>query len=418
MAAYRSRKYPRKPIIMLNEGSSKYTEIESIAQREAPVPKELQEVQNLREAIETIMDIARIERPNNQQQQPIVAQFVGKLRYPSAEAFEQIEPTFKKYGVHAYFSIDESGQSDNQMITVIQGRYNPKPRPWWPNAVLLVLTLLSLLFVGSLIQAGSDGRELTETTDYFRLWEGLPYALSLILILGAHELGHYFAARYHNVAVTLPYFIPMPFTFFGTLGAFIQLREPMKNRKVLFDVGVAGPLAGLFFTIPVLFLGLATSNVETTPTDEDIIREGNSIFYVAAKYVVFGEFLPDEGDNRDIMMNQLAQAGWTGLFITALNLIPLGQLDGGHVVYTLFGHRARQLYYPILGFFLFLIVFFNATVWILWTFLLFLLGRFYARPLEDITPLDNRRRLIGVITLVIFVLLFTPNPIEIIEATG
>ena len=241
-------------------------------------------------------------------------------------------------------------------------------------------------------------------------WRGWPYALSLILILGTHELGHYFAARYHRVNVTLPYFIPLPIGFFGTLGAFIQLREPMRNRKILFDVGVAGPLAGLIVAVPVLLIGLATSHVEPLP-DETYVLEGNSLLYAAAKLVVFGELLPN--GEEDVFINQLAKAGWTGLLITGLNLIPLGQLDGGHVIFTLIGKHARRLYLPVLGTFVVLSLY--SSAWLPWTLILFFVGRLYAVPLDMITPLDTRRRWIGYAALLIFVLVFVPLPLQVIE---
>jgi membrane-associated protease RseP (regulator of RpoE activity) len=321
---------------------------------------------------------------------------------PASEALDHLDPHLEKLDAHAYLSHDD--QQNQDLVTVLKGRFEPKPRPWWPNLILLILTLLSLFFIGAQIDASQNNMAFRVEN----LWRGWKYAGSLILILGSHELGHYFAARRHNVSVTLPYFIPMPFTIFGTLGAFIQLREPMRNRRVLFDVGVAGPLAGLIFAVPILFLGLATSDIHTIDPDAAGFREGNSILYAAAKYIIYGRLIPD--GNEDVLINQFAQAGWTGLFVTALNLIPIGQLDGGHVMYTLFGKRAKQLYWPIIIIFIALSLY--SQVWIIWTLLLLLLGRFYATPLDDITPLDRRRRLIGFITLIIFVLIFIPNPIE------
>ncbi len=358
-----------------------------------PVPEGVQAV------IEQVFTIQRQQRPTDQRDNRLLAQYIGHLKMPSADAFEIVDAVMAHHGLFAQFS--EAGDTKEHLITVFRDRPTPKPRPWWPNAVLFVLTVLSLLSVGAGIQAGIDDREINEITD-LRLWEGIPYAASLMLILGAHELGHYFAARRHKVEVTLPYFIPLPFIgIFGTMGAFIQIRDNVTNRKALFDIGVSGPLAGLVFAIPILFVGLATSNVEVIPTDQDIIREGNSIFYAAAKYITFGQFLPS--GNEDVFINQLAQAGWTGLFVTALNLVPVGQLDGGHVMYTLFGRRARVLYWPIIiGL---LILSLMNSAWIIWLLLLFMFGRFYAQPLEDITPLDPLRRTIAIAILVIFVLL-------------
>lgn len=398
---------------MLNESS---TQNQDYSAERAPTANVLRPPQlskqyiGLQEAIEQVMHVKQVTYPDNSQPTAqLVGQFAGQLNIPSAEAYDLLEPTFQKMGVHAYFAIEE--KSHEHLITVIKGRFSPKERPWWPNAILFVLTVLSLLFVGAGIQAGVEDREFSSLSD-LRLLEGWPYALSMILILGAHELGHYFAARYHKVNVTLPYFIPMPFMLFGTMGAFIQLREPMRSRRVLFDIGIAGPLAGLIFAIPILFMGLSSSNVEPPPSDASYYREGNSILYASAKWLTFGRILPDNNTGEDVLINQLAQAGWAGLFITALNLIPLGQLDGGHVIYTLFGPRVKRLFWPIIIIFAGLSIL-NET-WVLWTVMLFLLGRFYAHPLEDITPLDSRRRILGYAALIIFVLIFVPEPLQII----
>lgn len=374
---------------------------------DVPQQQPRQSDNQLRTAISAVLDI---EEAANPPVPNVEIQYTGQLRVPSEGVIDQLDPTLARLGVHAYLSQDEA--TGKHIITIVRGRFTSRVLPWWPNLVLLILTILSLLFVGAGTQAGVEGRDVEAFSD-IHLLDGWPYALSLLLILGAHELGHYFAARRHHVNVTLPYFIPMPFGLFGTLGAFILLREPMKNRKVLFDVGAAGPLAGLMFAIPILIIGLSTSKIQEVPKNEDTAREGNSLLYAASKIVVFGRFVPD-GD-EDVFINQLATAGWTGLFVTALNLIPLGQLDGGHVIYTLFGRRVRQLYWPIVAIFATLAVWVSSA-WFLWTFLLFLFGRRYAAPLDDVTPLDGWRRVVGIVALIIFVLVFVPNPIQFIPA--
>ena len=352
----------------------------------------------LEAAVSEVFDIARIERAPAPH---IRASYTGRLRIDSETAYDRLDAVFKRLNFHVVLTTDEHGQ---HIVMALKGRTTPKPRKLWPHLLLLGLTMLSLLLVGAEHYAGMhDSNEIV-------LWRGLPYALSIIFILGAHELGHYFAARYHHVNVTLPYFIPLPLGFFGTLGAFIQLREPMRNRKVLFDVGASGPLAGFVVALPILMIGLATSDIKPLPT-EDYIIEGDSLLYATAKFAVFGEFLPN--NDEDVFINQLAKAGWTGLFITGLNLIPLGQLDGGHVVLTLLGRHARRLYLPVLGTFLVLSLFNSA--WLVWTLLLFMLGRVYAVPLDTVTELDQRRRWLAYTTLMIFVLVFVPNPLRIVE---
>jgi Zn-dependent protease len=379
---------------MLNEPS-----ILVDGQPAAPMPEKLSRLQpdSALEPIEAVVkDVMDVHKVDYDAPGPVRVRYTGQLRIDSEAAYDRLDERFEPLDFHVMLTTDDE---DQHVIMALKGRIKPKPRPVWPNAVLLALTVLSLLFVGAVQATGEATGEL---------WRGIPYALSIILILGSHELGHYFAARYHKVQVTLPYFIPMPFGFFGTLGAFIQLREPMRNRKVLFDVGVAGPLVGLIFAIPILFIGLATSNVEPLP-DQGIV-EGDSLLYMSAKYIVFGERLPN--NNEDVLINQLALAGWTGLFITGLNLIPLGQLDGGHVIYTLVGKYAQRLYLPLVGGFL-VLSYFNQA-WLFWTILLLMLGRVYAVPLDTVTQLDPRRRWLGYVAMVVFVLVFVPNPLRTI----
>jgi membrane-associated protease RseP (regulator of RpoE activity) len=284
---------------------------------------------------------------------------------------------------------------------------------------LFLATVLSVLFVGTIQAIGEIDR-----TDPFRanqilnelplnLWRGLPYAVSILLILGAHELGHYFMTRRHGAAASLPYFLPFPLPPFGTFGAAIRLREPIRNRKMLFDIGAAGPLTGLIFAIPILLIGLATS--DTLPITSGLI-EGNSIIYALSKIIVFGHYVPD--GTVDVYVNQLAWAGWTGLLVTGLNLIPVGQLDGGHVLYSLAGKQARKAYLPVIAGMILLMILFPGGL-IVFTILIIFLGNFHATPLDDITKLDKRRRNLAIFTLIIFALVFVPVPLtQTVVRTG
>lgn len=345
----------------------------------------------------------------------LVASFSGQLLTDSEEAYAYLDDDLQERDLLPVFRQHEG----KHVIHILTGRVNPRPRAVWVNAVLFIVTLLSVLLLGA--QMGIS--EIARTNEalaqqlagnlLLNLWRGLPYAVSIMLILGAHELGHYFAARYHKISVTLPYFIPAPLIgFLGTFGAFIQLREPMRNRKVLLDIGAAGPLMGLVFAIPILFIGLATAHVG--PITAGGLLEGNSLLYAGAKTLVFGRFLPD--GSVDVYLNQLAMAGWAGLLVTALNLIPIGQLDGGHILYSLIGDRARRLYYPLIGISVALAI--QTQAWILWVVLLLLFGRTYAAPLDMITPLDRRRLFIALLSLFIFVVIFVPVPLTVIEGTG
>jgi membrane-associated protease RseP (regulator of RpoE activity) len=342
----------------------------------------------------------------------LVASFTGQLLGESEAAYDQIDRALRPKNMIPIFR-----ERDNRhVIHILSGRVTPQPRNPWVNIVLFAITVFSVLVLGTQIAIS----EIAYTNPFranqlmgnffLELWRGLPYAISILLILGSHELGHYFAARHHKIAVTLPYFIPAPFiSFLGTFGAFIQLREPMRNRKVLLDVGAAGPLTGLIFAIPILFIGLATSRVG--PITPGGTLEGNSFLYALAKTIVFGRFLPD--GQVDVYINQLAMAGWAGLLVTALNLIPLGQLDGGHILYSLIGNTARRLYYPLVAGAI-LLAFLNQA-WILWVLLLLLFGRTYAAPLDMITPLDRRRRWVGILALALFIVIFVPEPLVQID---
>jgi membrane-associated protease RseP (regulator of RpoE activity) len=303
--------------------------------------------------------------------------------------------------------------------------------------LMFALTLVSMLYAGALAAVAASGSE--SLLQYFllplyNLRAGIPFAVSLLAILLAHEFGHYLAARYHKTHVTLPYFIPLPISPLGTMGAFIRLKEPPKNKRVLLDIGVAGPLAGLVVAIPVLLYGLSLSTVSliNVPPGGGLQLEGNSIVYLLSKYAVFGQLLPSPASYQglspllywvryfftgqplpigglDVMISPVAWAGWAGLLVTALNLIPAGQLDGGHLLYVLAGKRAKILWPFILGG-LFLLGF-AWSGWWLWALLILVLGRIYAEPLDQITTLDPGRKAVAIAGLVIFFLVFTPVPL-------
>lgn len=361
----------------------------------------------------------------------LVAMFEGKLTRDSESAYEELDRQLEGIDHLAVFretaSLPEAevGESNPHTIMVFKGRLHPQPRPWWPNLLLFIVTVFSVLMVGAsmaIAEIGETNRQQAEqmaNNILGELWRGWPYAAAILLILGAHELGHYFAARRHKLAVTLPYFIPIPFlnlTLIGTMGAFIQLRQPMRNRKVLFDVGAAGPLTGLIFAIPILLIGLAVARLAPIEPNTAYIYEGDSLFYALAKTIAFGRFVPDGQFDVMITSSQLAWAGWTGLLVTALNLIPIGQLDGGHILYALIGERARWLYYPLLlvlgGLAL------MSGMWLIWVLILLFFGRIYATPLDMITPLDPRRRSLALLTLFIFAMIFVPAPLTQITTPG
>ena len=322
--------------------------------------------------------------------------FRGRFLRDLATCYDELRRRFEQFGFTPMVR-----REDNTIFVVAAPIvFDPPPSNWRINLLLFLATVLTTLFFGAINEPAFTGYEF---------WLGWPFSLSILLILGAHELGHYFAARYHKVPVTLPYFIPFP-SAIGTLGAVIRLKAPVKNRRALLDIGVAGPLAGLVFALPILFIGLYTADV-APPPDHPFFYEGNSILYAVAKWLVFGRWLP-ASNGLDVQLNQVAWAGWVGLFVTGLNLLPVGQLDGGHVMYVLLGETARRLFWPVLITLATLALVGNVITWWLWVGLLFFFGRAYAEPLDNVTPLDGRRRLIAILALIIFVLVFVPTPLQ------
>lgn len=326
---------------------------------------------------------------------PGYIRFRGVFLRDLESCYDSLSERLRRYG----FTPMVRREGDAIALIAAPMLYEHSPSDWRINLVLFLATILTTLWVGAANEPGFTGYEI---------WMGWPFSLSMLLILGAHELGHYFAARHHKAPVTLPYFIPFP-TLLGTLGAVIRLKGPLKNRRALLDMGAAGPLAGLVFAVPILFIGLATSPL--VPIAGPGLQEGNSILYAVAKYIVFGRWLP--GGGVDVLVNQVAWAGWAGLLVTGLNLIPVGQLDGGHVAYVLFGRRAGRLFWPVIIGLAALALLSQTLTWVLWIGLLFLFGRVYAEPLDDVTPLDPRRRIVAIFTLLLFFLVFVPVPITV-----
>jgi membrane-associated protease RseP (regulator of RpoE activity) len=352
------------------------------------------------------------------QKQLFAIRFRGTLISDSQLAFEKLDPAFKQAGTTLLFREENDGHEILGMPGVIQ----PQASNPLVNVILFLLTLVSMLMAGAMygMEAPADTSILGILQATLQnLPNGITFAASLLGILMAHEFGHYFAARFHRIAVSLPYFLPFPLSLFGTLGAFIRLKEPPKNRRVLLDIGLSGPIAGLIVAIPVLLIGLYLSDLGRLPlnamTAQGSVLEGNSLLYLAMKYIVTGEFLffiglPMPYGGTDVLLHPLAWAGWAGLLVTMLNLIPAGQLDGGHAIYVLLGKATKRLWPFIIGLLLLL-----GTVWpgwYIWAGLVFLMGRTYARPRDEITPLDPQRKWLAIFGLVLFILVFIPVPLR------
>jgi membrane-associated protease RseP (regulator of RpoE activity) len=299
-------------------------------------------------------------------------------------------------------------------VGYIPPRPEPRERRPWKHVLLFVLTVVTTTYVGGLHYAlfqtnFSPGPVDVSTGTLFRT--GFWYSLSILAILGTHEFGHYFACRYYGVDASLPYFLPAPLPLTGTLGAFIRIRQTIPGKRELFDIGIAGPIAGFLVALPVLFLGMAMSRVVALPPATDgIVELGEPLLFQGAAWLVFGP-IPA---GYSINMHPMGFAAWFGLLATALNLFPIGQLDGGHISYAVLGRKSTAV---TLATVLCLIALsFLSSSWIVWTVLtvvmLLAFGPRHPRTFDEEVPLDRARLWLAFFALVMFVLCFTPAPIE------
>lgn len=350
----------------------------------------------------------------------------------SAAAYDLLADSVRVYGLTPLFRKD----GDKHVVFLVPSLPEPKKRFPLVNIVLFLLTVFSVMLAGASPEGTPPADQGAQALWLLKsIFTGWPFALSLLGILLAHEFGHYLMSRYHKTAATLPFFIPLPFSILGTMGAFIQMQAVPKNKRILFDIGVAGPLAGMVVAAPVLLFGLTLSQLGPIVQDPNGFIEGNSLLYLFSKYIVFGQLLPSPASlsglpllqywlqyfftghpvpfgGTDVFIHPVAFAGWAGLLVTALNLIPVGTLDGGHITYALFGEKIRKAYPFILG--LLAALGLVWSTWWLWALLLLWLGRVHAEPLDQITELDPPRRAVGWFAILLFVLVFSPVPMVLL----
>jgi membrane-associated protease RseP (regulator of RpoE activity) len=271
-----------------------------------------------------------------------------------------------------------------------------KPRVIW-NLVLFFLTFVTTVLAGAL-QEG-----VNPIANPGQIPKGFSFAFALMGILLAHELGHYLVARRHGVDVTLPYFIPAP-SFIGTFGAFIKMRSPARDPRMLLDIGAAGPLVGVVVSIPLVALGLSLSEIKQIEGQVGT-NLGDSILLWLISWLVVGPIPP----GYDVVIHPVGFAGWIGLLVTSLNLLPVGQLDGGHVVYALLGERQNRISkFVFVG--LLALGVLGWEGWLVWGVLLFIMGFRHPPPVEWWVPLDRKRKVIGWVTMAVFILTFIPVP--------
>ena len=289
----------------------------------------------------------------------------------------------------------------------------------WLHLLLLCLTIGATTVVGvdHYLSFASDFRPLTGPLSLWPLLgRGLWYSATILAILGCHEMGHYLACRYYDVDASLPFFIPFPISLTGTLGAFIRIREPIPTKRILFDIGIAGPLAGFAVAVPALVAGLAWSHIVALPADFTGVELGEPLLFQLVARLLWGPL----SDGFTLNLHPVAFAAWFGLLATALNLFPVAQLDGGHISYAVLGRKSIWVTYAMVA--IAVCLTWYSLSWAVWTGLMVLMlwrmGPHHPPTFDEHIPLDRTRLVLAGVAALIFVLCFTPAPISPLELLG
>jgi membrane-associated protease RseP (regulator of RpoE activity) len=336
------------------------------------------------------------------QPQSIIA-FRGHLQLGPQEGYALLSERFAALGYTPLLR----REGDHEIVSALPAVFSTStPQRWWINLILLILTLGTTTLMGAIMEQGEalSQNPLLLIQQPVLLLTGIPASLTIMGILGVHELAHYFAARRHGLDSSLPYFIPIPLGF-GTFGAIIRMRTPWRNRNALFDVGAAGPLAGILVALPLFFLGLLNS--PTMPPQPDGMPLGTPLLLRWLENLVY--LIKDIPPAHDIYVNSWTFAAWFGLVVSGFNLLPIGQLDGGHVAYAVLGKWTKILSILVL-----------ATIgilgvlmwpgWYVWIAFTFLSGWMHPPPLNMLEPLSKGRIALGIVVFLLMVLMFTPAP--------
>lgn len=322
--------------------------------------------------------------------------FRGNILVPAEKAFAWMSERLGRLGFTPML-LRHGDAYEVRVITAVR----PQPSNPLINLLLFILTMGSTLFVGGQMMG------VNIIAQPHRFAAGIPFACTILVILTVHEFGHYLMSKFHGVKASLPYFIPAP-TIIGTLGAVIKIKTPIPDRKSLLDIGAAGPICGFLVALVALCVGLVHSQIVDL---EPLVRRGawefgDSLLVGLMTFLIKGP-LPE---GKTVMIGPIAFAGWVGLLVTAFNLMPMGQLDGGHIIYALIG-RWHSLVAKISIFALIIMGFFWQG-WYVWAFLILLLGPNHPPPLNDLTPLNPGRKIIALISVALFILCLVPVPIR------
>jgi len=312
---------------------------------------------------------------------------------------EMVTNKLSTLGYFAEFEqLDPTGVTGSMLIHIAKHNFQTKKQIPWTNIILFALTVITTLSAGCIM---SDVNPISHPLLIFK---GASFAVPLLLILTFHEFGHYLQSRKNGIKVTLPYFIPGP-TLFGTFGAVIRSKSPFKSRRDLLDVGATGPIAGFVISVIVVIIGLSHSQIIKEVSDKGLIL-GESLIFKFLSWVVWR----DIPEGHSLLLSPTAFAGWAGILVTMLNLLPIGQLDGGHIMYALLGKAQRKIAFLAILALIPLAYFWMG--WLVWIALVLLIKIGHPPTLNDQIPLDTKRKVIGWVAMLIFVLSFTPLPIK------
>jgi len=339
----------------------------------------------------------------------------GKLRAVPEEAYQVIKNNVEKVFGDRFLLLFQESFQGQPFFALVANPWQQKTETIETEKVtrpflalgLLLLTLLTTTVVGAGL-SGITTQQLENNSSL--LLQGLPYSLGLIAILGLHEFSHYLTAVKYKIKTTLPYFIPIPF-FLGTFGAFIQMRSPVPTRKALFDVAVAGPLGGIIIAIPLLFWGLSLSeivpltNQSSLLTFQSLNPQFSFLLSIVAKLALGSNLIA----GKAIHLHPLAVAGYVGIIVTALNLMPVGQLDGGHIVHAMYGQKTAIIIGKLTRLFMFILALVQPD-FLLWAIILLLMPVSDQPALNDVTELDNKRDLLGLFSLALLLSILLPLP--------
>ncbi|UCC12301.1 MAG: site-2 protease family protein [candidate division WOR-3 bacterium] len=327
----------------------------------------------------------------------MVTKVSGSLFEPIERTIREIKDYFSRTDYTPLFT-QEKGKNVVMFGIFKKSEHNSR---YWLNVLLFMATLITTLYVGSGYNGGNPLENLND------IWLGIPFSLSLMAILTCHELGHYFVSKKQGMVTTLPYFIPAPFLF-GTFGAVIRMKSIIPSRSSLLKVGMAGPLAGFIVALPIAIIGIMLSTVQSVPEGVEVWRFGNSLLFSFLARILH----PQMPVGYDLYLHPMALAGWIGLWITSINLIPIGQLDGGHIAYSVFLGKRRMAYIPIFAVMIILGIFLYKG-WIVWALLAFFISRRDPMVQDTITSLTLREKMLALVPLIIFVLTLIPQPFAV-----